>query len=313
MKKITILSILGFVLALPAFGQTFLKQTTLSAAVKDGATTTISLTSTSGITAAQTVIYVADGSGEAMFVNTVGTGYVGVTRGYQNLGGGTPHLSGALVFYGPANAFATIQPTGSCTRASQTYLPVIAFGVTGSPTSISDCIGGVWVTGDFAGGTSPFRVLAPNPGAVAYTSINSTGTTLVAGTLYCNELDLPWNKLLTGVGILLGSTGGTDKHIGVLLDSAGNVIANSALAGATAGTASTYEQLAFTSPYYAVGPATYFACVQSNGTTATVRMEVTGTQDTYLTTSKTGSFGTIPTITVPTTFTTAVGPYSFLY
>ncbi len=106
---------------------------------------------------------------------------------------------------------------------------------------------------------------------------------------------------------------GTDKHLVALLDSAGNVLATSALAGATSSGASTFQTYAFTSQYFAVGPAQYFACMQSNGTTDNIRMIPTGTQDTYLTTSKTGSFGTIPTITVPTTFTTAVGPYSFLY
>ena len=78
-------------------------------------------------------------------------------------------------------------------------------------------------------------------------------------------------------------------------------------------TASTYVKFAFTSQYLTVGPGQYFACTQSNGTSDTIRMLVTGTQDTYLTTSKTGTFGTIPAITVPTTFTSAVGPYAYLY
>jgi hypothetical protein len=109
------------------------------------------------------------------------------------------------------------------------------------------------------------------------------------------------------------AAGGSDTHLVALLDNAGNVLATSALAGATNSTASTYVRFAFTSQYLVVGPAQYFACTQSNGTSDTIRMIVTGTQDTYLTTSKTGTFGTIPTITVPTSFTSAVGPYALLY
>ena len=84
---------------------------------------------------------------------------------------------------------------------------------------------------------------------------------------------------------------------------------------ATAGTASTYEEIPFTASYYAVGPAQYFGCLQTNGTTATVRMLVTSTQQQRLTKGITAmTFATIPaTITVPTTFTTAVGPYEEFY
>jgi hypothetical protein len=129
--------------------------------------------------------------------------------------------------------------------------------------------------------------------------------------MYCSEIDLPANKLVTGLGVLNGTTVGTDNHLVALYDATGNLIANSAVAGVVAASASTYQTIAFTTSYYLVGPAQYFGCLQTNGTTATVRMIVTGTQDTFLTKGVTSiTFGTIPaTITVPTTFTTAVGPY----
>jgi len=310
--------LLGYAGLIPGVGsagaQTILTQTTLSSAVTSTSQTYVTVASATGITANSTVLYVYDGQGELMFVNSVNGTTIGVTRGSNGSPAASTHPNGALVFVAPPNAIASQPPTGSCTRANVPYLPLISMGVVGAQPEVSDCVGGVWMNGVVAPTQlTQFRVLAPNPGGTIYTSLNTNGTTVVAGTLYCNELDLPFNKLLTGVGILLGTTGGTDKHIGVLLDASGNVLANSTLSGTTAGTASTYEQLAFTSKYFAVGPAQYFVCVQSNGTTATVRMVVTGTQDTYLTTSKTGSFGTIPTITVPTTFTTAVGPYSYAY
>jgi hypothetical protein len=305
---------LGLVLCLTATAQTYLSQTTLSSSVGPK-TTTIPLASVTGIVAGQTMIYVADGSGETMFVNTVGTNYVGVTRGYQNLGGGQGHNSAALVLYGPANAFLYTQPTGACNRTGQIYLPAVALGNTTTATTISDCLGSVWVTGAVPVLQNPFfRVYQPQPGAVAYTSINTNGTTLTAGESYCAEIDVEFSKNVTGLGVLLGTTGGTDKHLVFLTDATGNLVANSALAGQTAGTASTYEQIPFTAPYYLIGPAKYYACVQTNGTTATVRMLVTSVQDGTTTKGITGTFGTLPTpITAPTTFTTAVGPYFQLY
>src|SRR4051812_49409152 len=99
MKKITLLSLfLGLALSLPAFGQTALTMTTLSAAVAAGSgsvspATTVRLTSATGVVANTTILFV---DGEAMFVNSVSGTAIGVTRGYQ----GTPaypHIALATV------------------------------------------------------------------------------------------------------------------------------------------------------------------------------------------------------------------------
>lgn len=302
-----------------SLGQTILPRTTLAAAVANSSTTTIALTSTTGVVANGTVLFVADGDGEAMFVNSVPvSGIVGVTRGYQSLGRARAHASGAVVFIATAGLenINTVMPTGSCTRTTIAFLPVISLGLGGAPTAISDCLGGVWVNGlQTAQNNTPFRLPQPNTGGTAYTSINTNGTTLAATTMYCTELNLPFNKLLTGLAILNGTTVGTDKHLVALYDATGNLIANSAAAGVTSASASTYQTIPFSTSYYAVGPAQYFGCVQTNGTTDTIRMVVTGTQDTYLTKGVTAqTFGTIPaTFTAPTTFTTAVGPYLAFY
>lgn len=297
-----------------SFGQTILVHTTLASAVASSSTTTVSLTAATGVVATSTMIFVADGGGEAMFVNAVNGTTLSVTRGYQSLGKARPHASGALVFIFPSNAIESlnyVQPSGSCTRSNVLYLPVISLGLAGAETVISDCVGGVWVNGiTTAQGNSPFRIPVPNSGGTAYTSL-AAGTTLAATTMYCTEIDLPFNKLITGLGVLNGATVGTDNHLVVLYDSTGNLVANSAVAGVLAATASNYQLIAFTTSYYAVGPAQYFGCLQTNGITALVHTIQTGTQDTYLTKGVTAqTFGTIPaTITVPTTFTTAVGPY----
>jgi hypothetical protein len=284
--------------------------TTLSAAVGNTSSqnNTFRLASTTGIVANSTMLFV---EGEMDSVEAVTATTVTVVRGVPTSRVAS-HPSGAVVWYGPPSYFQfqvpVGYPAGSCTRSAALIAPYIDVG----NNIFSDCIGGIWVRG--ISGQSVTDVLAPDSGGTAYTSLNTNGTATVAGTLNCTELHVVSNKLATGLAIMFGTTaGGSDKHLVALLDSAGNVVATSALAGAVNSTASTYVRFAFTSQYLTVGPGQYFACTQSNGTSDTIRMLVTGTQDTYLTTSKTGTFGTIPAITVPTTFTSAVGPYAYLY
>jgi hypothetical protein len=182
---------------------------------------------------------------------------------------------------------------------------------------VSDCLGGQWVNGEL---TQTQRVSAyeyqyPPTGFTAYTSAG-TSTTKAANTMYCTEFDLNYSKLLTGLGVMNGASTGTDKFVVALYDSGGNLLTNSAVAGSTASGSSTYQKRAFTSPYFAVGPAQYFACAQGDsGTTATLNLIVTGTSD-YVLTQSYGSqtFGTIPTtITAPTAFGTAKGPLWIAY
>lgn len=296
-------------LAVPSWGATAIGHTTLSAAITSTSTTTVVVASATGITANSTALFI---DSEYMSVNAVNGTTLSVTR----QGRSSTHASGALVWFAVPNAFKTVTPAGypagSCSRTTELYLPWInvASGV------ISDCLGGVWmngVTGNLA--NTKFRVLAPDTGGTAYLSIDTNGETLSATSMYCTEIDLPANKLLTGLGVLNGTTVGTNNHLVVLYDASGKLLANSATAGVLAASASTYQNIAFTSTYFAVGPAQYFGCIQLNGTTATVRMIVAGTQDTYLTGAITGqTFGTIPaTITAPASFTTIVGPYLYAY
>ena len=325
-----------------AFGQAILVNTTLSAAIPNTNSSALTtgnqsvavVASATGISApapntsntyspatseAQSYIYV---DRELMQVKSISGTTLYVIRGVASTAAQS-HASGALVFVVPAAAVANLSgvdygmvpavPAGTCIRTNELYLPRIQF----TSGIISDCLGGQWYNGDALQTTRNHSkvMYTPQTGAVITTAINGTGTVLAATTMYCTEIQLPYSKLATGIAFLLGSVGATDKHIAVLYDGTGNLLANSAVAGVTAGTASTYEQISFTTPYYMVGPAQYFGCLQTNGTTATVRMLVTSTQDNYLTKGVTGqTFGTIPaTITVPTTFTTAVGPYEGIF
>jgi hypothetical protein len=146
---------------------------------------------------------------------------------------------------------------------------------------------------------------------VIYTSLEVNGTAPSAATeIYCTEIDLPQSMMLTGLGVLNGTTIGTDNHWMILYDSGGKVLANSAVAGALAASASAYQKFNFRNKYFAVGPARYFGCMGSNGTTATIRHAITSTNDNILGGAVTTQvFGTAANVTLPSTFTTAKAPY----
>lgn len=135
--------------------------------------------------------------------------------------------------------------------------------------------------------------------------------TMVAGSRYFSSVQIGFAQTLTGIQALVGTTGGTDSWIFELHDSAGNLVATTATAGTTAGTASTWQQIAFTTPY-AAAAGTYFIAVQSNGTTAKLATLNSVTNPT-LTGSATGVFGTGAAITPPTTYTANLGPLAYPY
>jgi hypothetical protein len=143
---------------------------------------------------------------------------------------------------------------------------------------------------------------------------NNLSTTTVAGTRYYVSTNVTPGSVVTGVIALIGATGGTDKFIYELHDNLGNLVATTALAGVTVGTAGTYQQIPFTAPVTIAANATspYFIVVQSNGTTARVAT-INAPTSVLLTGSATGTFGTSAAITPPTTYTAGVGPVALLY
>ena len=136
--------------------------------------------------------------------------------------------------------------------------------------------------------------------------------TMVAGSRYYSSLVIGNPAVLTGIQVLIGTTGGTDNWLVELHSPTGTVLANSATAGALVGTASTWQRFAFTATYNLTVPGTYFLAVQTTGTTAklaTLNSDVNPT----LTGSATGSFGTTASITAPTTYTANLGPMAMVY
>ena len=296
------------------FAQTYVSRTTLSSAITTTSSqaNTFALASTSGITAGNTMLYI---EGEADFVNAVTTTppTVTVTRGAGPSSRVSTHPSGATVWYGPPSYFQTPTPVGypfgSCSRTAGLVVPYIDI----VNNVYSDCLGGVWVRG--IDELSPNIIFTPQPGGSVLTGVG-TSTTTTDTSLYCTQIFLPFNKLLTGLQILNGATV-TNGHRNVLLyDPAGNLLAQSGTTTTTAG-ASTYQAFAFTSTYFAVGPARYIGCSQAASSSDTLNLLTAAYGNVGVYTEIITSVGTYPqapaTITVPSSFTTLQGPYFAFY
>lgn len=148
-------------------------------------------------------------------------------------------------------------------------------------------------------------------GSVAYGSLG-TDTTPVAGTTYWSSFQLPLDKTITGMGCLNGSAASTDKNIYALYTSTGAVAANTALAGTTPTGTNAFQEIAFTTPLTAKA-GRYFMAWQTNGTTTRFRTVAASTFLGVASASATGTFGTLPALTVPTTFTADKAPICYAY
>lgn len=142
------------------------------------------------------------------------------------------------------------------------------------------------------------------------TMLNAVGENVdratVAGSRYYRQYKIGYQCQLTGVEFLVGSTGGTDNIIVELHDSAGALLATSALAGTLLGTANLWQQIAFTAPVV-VAAGTYYLAIQSNGNTGKLRaFQYPGLI--VPVGSAVGVFGTSAAIVPPTTYTAGVGP-----
>jgi hypothetical protein len=142
---------------------------------------------------------------------------------------------------------------------------------------------------------------------------NGLDKTMVSGTRYYTNYTIGTPQTFTGASVRVGTTGGTDSWILELHGPTGLLLATTATAGTTAGTASTWQQIAFTATYTVLTPGNYFIALQSNGTSAKFDSVNAPTLTGVTTGSATGVFGTGASITTPTTYTPNLGPKVNLY
>ena len=315
--------LLAFGLVDNSLAQTAITATTFSAAVTNSATR-VAVASATGFTASSgTVTYVLFADREAMRITAVSGTTISVERGWGQTVQ-TAHISGAAVYVGRAGAanadgsggpFVGNSPAGACTRANVLTLPLINI----ANGKMYNCFS----NGQWYEQTLPDSVLDITPstvakyctvpiGQVAYGSVG-TDAVSVAGSVYVASLWVPESFLSTGATLLNGTTAGTDKLIYVLYDAGGAKLANTAVAGTTASGTDAFQGIAWTAPQVVTGPARYFLGLQVNGTTTKKRTVATVTNTTLVGNSRTGTFGTLPAITVPTSLTADTAVVGCLY
>lgn len=139
---------------------------------------------------------------------------------------------------------------------------------------------------------------------------DGTDTTPATTETYIAELFMPAGVYSTGIALMNGSAV-AGNVFAALADSQGALITG-ALTGAVAqsGTAA-YQRLPWTAPFILKGPQTVYALFQFSSTSARFRSHTVGN---FGASKKTGETnGTFTAITVPTTFTTALGAVAGLY
>ena len=222
-------------------------------------------------------------------------------------------LSGATVTL-PDSTEAALIAQGFATAATTSSMPAIL----GGPDQFTTIGGNIGSAPQSGQSTPTYRQgpsILPNIplGAVALTTFEVNGVAQTAGTFNIAEIFVPHWNTWAGVGWLNGTTVGTNKIVGALYGSNGALLANTAVAGTLTAGASAMQDAAFTTPV-TLPPGRYFIGIQADGNTDTLRHILAANGANVLTTSVAGAFGTVPaTITVPTTFTTAVGPIAQLY
>lgn len=157
----------------------------------------------------------------------------------------------------------------------------------------------------------PARIPNIPVGAVDYGSLG-TVSAHTAGSIYVAEIFVPYKKVLTGMGVLMGTPTGTDKLlVGLYGGAGGTAVAVSVSSGSTMTSTNQFYEIAFTTTYTAY-PGMYWAAIQCNSTTDKTRRISTKT---YLnaTSTASGSFGALPGLTVPTSRLADCGPIVYVY
>ena len=191
-------------------------------------------------------------------------------------------------------------------------------GTYGAPFQLETVGGNAWpVTQAGAGAPvlnqGPLNLPCINLGSAALTSYETNGVAVVAGDISLTEIYVPYTQTWTGVGVLNGTTVGTHNVLVALYGTNGALLANSAVAGVVSAGASVFQNVAFTAPI-TLPPGRYFTAIQFSGVTPTPRHLLAANGSNVCCSTTAGVFGTLPaTMTVPSTFTTAVGIISQIY
>lgn len=165
-----------------------------------------------------------------------------------------------------------------------------------------------------AGGFSASARLCHTGGVPALASTDGTNLSAVVTELYVAEVFIPCNVTVTGAAVFWGDATEGNAKI-ALYTSAGTRVALSASTDVSGYTADSYgTRIAFATPYSAVGPATYYLGVICDNSGNRINTHTLGNfgagKITGLVYATEAGYASI---TVPTTFTTGLGPIATLY
>jgi len=177
-------------------------------------------------------------------------------------------------------------------------------------TAFNAITGGTWRASGFTVSPRTFHT----GGMPARISTDGTNLSIVVTELYVAEVFVPATCTLTGVSVFWGdATEGNAKVM--LFGSTGTRLALSASTDVSGHTVDAYStRIPFSATYAAVGPATYYVGVICDTNTHRINTHVLGDfgagKITGLVYATEAGYATI---TVPTTFTTGLGPIASLY
>lgn len=214
-----------------------------------------------------------------------------------------------------SGAIATFDAATEATLVAQSLATYTAAGaVTVPPLGVP--------TGAIVAGTYGPAVESNIPlGSAALTGYETNGVAQTAYNTYITELYIPHWNTWTGIGYLNGTGVGTNSAVVCLFNTAGYLIATSAVAGVlNAAGASVMEKVPFTVPV-TLSPGRYFVGLILNGATVTPRhvLAAFGAEPRCAQIATITSFAaalatlSAAPITVPTTFTTALAPIVEIY
>jgi hypothetical protein len=283
---------------------------TLSGGIKDGTAPSASATAAQVILGATPVG--GSSAGTYVFMNSA-SGYTGDFLNFQVNGGSSVfdvNYQGNLTIAGAASLGGTTNSVGNFSVATNKLTVAAASGNTAVAGTLG-ITGASTLTGGLTTNSTDTSFI---PFPVTATTGIGTSQTPSATSVYVVGIYIPYNVTLTGLAINNAATCGTNSYVLALFNSSGSPVANTLLAGTTCSGTSAWQKIAFTSTYAAVGPGYYWIGVYMNGTTDrffTIPQAGEYVGPAAIITAQT--FGTVASITPPTTFSANSGPIVHTY
>jgi hypothetical protein len=220
--------------------------------------------------------------------------------------------------YADGSNYERLSITGSAitVETAGTGSDNISLTLTAAGTGTVTCASAITPTAGIAaaGGFSVSPRCVHTGGNPATLSTDGVNLSVVVTEMYVAEVFIPANCTVTGAAVFWGdATNGNAKV--ALFNSAGTRVALSASTDVSGFTADSYgTRIAFSAPYAAVGPATYYVGVICDDNTNRINTHTLGNFgagkiESLVYATEAG----YATITPPTTFTTGLGPIATLY